>query len=183
MQSDRLAVASAWMAASARDLRAAERLRDEEPSLACFHAQQGAEKALKAAAVVASGDVQRSPSLIRVLGDLTAASVAIPEPVVRACKILERYFASTRYPDALGDIDPGDVYTVADAIETYDLADDVVKFVRSVIVGEASLEEHLVRLVKSGFIECAPTNKSRLPLPLRVPSGLAQRMLDEDREA
>ena len=48
---------------------------------------------------------------------------------------------------------------------------------------EASLEERLDRLVKSGVIGGAPTNESRLPPPLRLPSGLARRMLDEDREA
>ena len=100
MQSDRRVVADAWLTAAARDQRAAERLRDLEPSLACFHAQQSAEKALKAATVVASGDVQRSHSLVRALGELTAAGTSIPEAILQACRILERYYASTRYPDA-----------------------------------------------------------------------------------
>ena len=133
MQPDRSAAAGAWLAASARDLRAAERLRDDEPALACFHAQQSAEKALKAAAVVVSGEMQRSHSLIRGLHELTAAGTVIPETIVRACKILERYYASTRYPDALGDVDPGEIYTVADAVETFALANDVVAFARTIV--------------------------------------------------
>jgi prevent-host-death family protein len=52
-----------------------------------------------------------------------------------------------------------------------------------IAASQASLEERLVRLVKSGVIERAPTTESRLPEPLRVPAGLARRMLDEDREA
>ena len=52
-----------------------------------------------------------------------------------------------------------------------------------IAAAEASLEERLSRLVKSGVIARAQAIESRLPPPLRLAAGLAQRMLDEDRGA
>lgn len=119
------------MSASARDLRVASLARDEEPALACFHAQQGAAKALKGAAVIAIVDVEQSHSLVRLLHELTAAQVTIAVEILRACQILERYYAPTRYPDAIGGLDPGDVFSAEDARETYALALNVVAFART----------------------------------------------------
>ena len=52
-----------------------------------------------------------------------------------------------------------------------------------IAASEASLEERLLRLAKSGVLERAPINETRLPPPLRLAAGLARRMLDDDREA
>ena len=130
MQPDRPALARAWLATALRDLRVADRIRDEEPSLACFHAQQAAEKALKSVAVLAIGDIARSHALLHIVAELTAAGVTVPARVVRACQVLERFYAATRYPDAIGDVDPGEIFTVEDSRETYALGTVVIDFAR-----------------------------------------------------
>ncbi len=48
---------------------------------------------------------------------------------------------------------------------------------------QATLEERLLRLVARGVIDAAPLHPAPLPQPLRLPVGLARRMLDDDRSA
>ena len=90
MQPDRPALARAWLATAVRDLRVADRIRDEEPSLACFHAQQAAEKALRCVAVLAIGDVAFAHALPHIVPDWTAAGVTVPARVVRALSRCDR---------------------------------------------------------------------------------------------
>ncbi|GAC1451958.1 MAG: hypothetical protein PVSMB8_11230 [Vulcanimicrobiaceae bacterium] len=46
-----------------------------------------------------------------------------------------------------------------------------------------TLEERMQRLVANGVIDAAPLHLAPLPPPLRVPVGIARRMLDDDRNA
>ena len=46
-----------------------------------------------------------------------------------------------------------------------------------------TLEERVQRLVARGVIDAEPVHPAPLPPPLRLPAGMARRMLDDDRNA
>jgi prevent-host-death family protein len=50
-----------------------------------------------------------------------------------------------------------------------------------IVNGPVSLEERMRRLEENGIIEPAPQRRLLLPPPLPLETGLARRMLDEDR--
>jgi len=66
MQRDRLAVAGTWLRTARRDLDLARSIVEREPSLSAFHAQQAAEKALKALAVALADDHPRTHTAGRI---------------------------------------------------------------------------------------------------------------------
>jgi len=99
MNVDRATRARAWLSAARDDYRAAERLADELPHLACFHAQQASEKAMK------SGDLSAA---------LDAARIDFSDPARRAAAALDKFYVPTRYPDALGWADASRSYTRRD---------------------------------------------------------------------
>ncbi|MBI3343045.1 HEPN domain-containing protein [Candidatus Gottesmanbacteria bacterium] len=68
--------------------------------LACFHAQQAVEKLLKAL-LVARGTVPPKTHSLRELYPVASRHVHGIEAHFSALKMLERYYAPTRYPDAL----------------------------------------------------------------------------------
>jgi len=96
--------------------------------VACFHAQQAAEKSLKGAAVAAIDDIARTHVLTALLDDLRDAGVAVDDDVSAAARVLDRYYAPTRYPDAVGDIDPARLFAFADASAAVAYADTVMRF-------------------------------------------------------
>jgi HEPN domain-containing protein len=91
----------------------------------CFHAQQAAEKALKAVLIHQSILFPKTHS-IRILIDLLAQHHSIPDEVEKAA-ILTDYAVMTRYP---GDLEPvsDDEY-----FESIHLADAVVSWAESII--------------------------------------------------
>ncbi len=133
MQHNRHLLAAAWLATAREDLRVATLLMDESPSSAAFHAQQAAEKAVKAACVAAIDDAQRTHVINFLLDELAANGTAIDGAVRDAARTLERYYAPTRYPDALGGIEPSRIYTASDARSAIDLAHTVLAFAMRVI--------------------------------------------------
>ncbi len=133
MRADRRATVAAWRASAAQDLRIAKVLAETEANAACFHAQQAAEKALKAAAVVALDDVARTHVLTTLLDELRGAELAVDEAVAAAARVLDRYYAPTRYPDAVGDIDPARLFALADAQEAVAYAETVLRFTDALV--------------------------------------------------
>ena len=87
----------------------------------CFHAQQAAEKALKALLVSGGADVPRTHN-IRTLLDIVAVKCSIPNRIQHA-SILTEYAVSGRYP---GEIEP---ITEEDYTEALSLATSVVQWV------------------------------------------------------
>ena len=128
MQPDRRILAREWRSAAAEDLRVAKLLRDESPSTAAFHSQQAAEKALKAACIVAIDEAPRTHVVNHLLDDLDANGHEPTQGVREAARILERFYAPTRYPDALGGIDPNKVYVANDASQAITEAEIVIAF-------------------------------------------------------
>ncbi len=77
-------------------------LRPTQPHLACFHAQQAIEKALKALLTRVVGDVPLTHLSGVLLEALHACGVLIPETVRNEALESDKYYLPTRYPDALG---------------------------------------------------------------------------------
>ena len=133
MQPDRRNAADQWRAAAAEDLRVSRLLEHESPSTAAFHAQQAAEKALMAAAIAASDDLPRTHVLNDLADELEREGHPCSPDLRDDLRVLERLYAPTRYPDALGGIDPNRVFVAADARDAalrarrvIDFADDVI---------------------------------------------------------
>ncbi len=106
MQPNRFATARTWLAAARGDLQAAKTLAATLSNFACFHARQAAEKALKALLVALSGDVARTHHADMMLAELDNLGFAVEERLRRDVLLLEKYYVTTRYPDALGGADP-----------------------------------------------------------------------------
>ena len=91
-----------------------------------LHAQQAAEKALKA--VCERVRVARSGRNLNLLVRASAGQVAVPEDVRTACARLNRYYIPTRYPDAFDEGAPADQFFAADAQQAVRDAEEVVRF-------------------------------------------------------
>lgn len=122
--------AERWLRQAEIDLEASRALAERFSALACFHAQQAAEKALKA---VLYGDGER-PVLGHSLADLGArveeqhGSYA---PFRADAAKLDRFYVPTRYPNGLPEGgDPSEVFDAADARSAIATARRVIDFVR-----------------------------------------------------
>ena len=90
-----------WLRHARSDLALAQVARPDDTLLEalCFHAQQAAEKALKALLVQEGLDIPRTHS-IRALLDLLPPEIDAPDGVVEAAELTE-YAVEARYPGAL----------------------------------------------------------------------------------
>ncbi len=104
--------AGLWLRQAEDGLRAARLLQGGgQAAQACFQAQQVGEKAIKALLAADDRDL-RSHSLSALLRELGE------EPFQRwqrQARVLDKLYAPTRYPDALGDELPADVFGPEDA--------------------------------------------------------------------
>ena len=94
---------------------------------AAFHAQQAAEKALKAL-LTARGDVGRTHASVHLLTALRGAGVDIPQAVDAAAKRLDLHYINARYPNGVGGA-PEDFYDQALAEELLAYMETVLTFV------------------------------------------------------
>jgi len=133
MQADREALARSWMNGAYQDLEIAIDGVARWPNAARFHAQQSAEKALKAALVALAGDVARTHALTALAAELDGTGRPLDAQTLEACKILDKFYAPTRYPDALGGIDPTEVFTEREARDAVVRARYVVEFVEELL--------------------------------------------------
>jgi len=140
MQADRDALARSWMNGAYQDLEIAIDGVARWPNAACFHAQQSAEKALKAALVILSGDVARTHALIVLAAELAESGRPLDAQALEACKILDKFYAPTRYPDALGGIDPTQVFTEREARNAVERARHVLDFVEPLLPASPKTE-------------------------------------------
>jgi len=109
--------AQRWLDQAQHDIRAAAHSREGDfHEIACFLAQQAAEKALKAY-LYARGERP-------VLGHATHLLVqrcAAYEPgfldLLDGCRRLDQYYIATRYPNGIPDGIPHDLYTAAQSAE------------------------------------------------------------------
>ncbi len=92
--------AAAFVAKARHDLSAAELLlvREELADVVCFHAQQTAEKALKAALVVTGRQPLRTHDLPRLLDELVQTDERWDQ-IRPLCEALSDFAVSPRYPE------------------------------------------------------------------------------------
>lgn len=122
-----------WLAQATDDLVTAELLvRHGRHPVACFLAQQCAEKALKAVLYRGGADVVLGHSVAMLCQELAAAHPALA-PRCRGWATLDQHYIPSRYPDALPGGTPADVYTDVQARAAVDLAADVVTAARALI--------------------------------------------------
>ncbi len=127
--------ASRWLRQAQHDLRAAGvNRRAGFPEIACFLAQQAAEKALKAY-LYAQGERavigHATHLLVRRCAHYDQAFNALGD----ACRYLDQYYISTRYPNGLPGGIPHDVYTDAQAEEALGKAGQLLDLVDSLLSG------------------------------------------------
>lgn len=134
MQPDPLRLARQWIVAAQQDLEAAETLHARMPNVACFHAQQASEKALKALLLLAAGDTVRSHLSDMLLGEATDLGIVIPDEIVSHAQALDKFYITPRYPDALG-ADITTAFKSDEATQAIARAQAVVEFCRTFVSG------------------------------------------------
>jgi len=100
-----------WLAHAESDLNLARVARDRKdvlPEQACFHAQQAAEKALKAVLLFKRIEFPFVHDLKALVGLLKENSISFP-PEIRDAGSLTPYAVEARYPGHLEEITPSDV--------------------------------------------------------------------------
>lgn len=99
---------------------------------ACFHAQQAAEKALKACRYARGEQFVPGHSVYRL-----AQECQMEDPrfavIARECGRLDMFYIPTRYPNGLPESIPAEVYTEAEAKLALELAQQVLKLVAEVL--------------------------------------------------
>jgi HEPN domain-containing protein len=122
-----------WIAEAKRDLDAAKILRDSKHfNLACFHAQQAAEKGVKA--FLYSQDIQNvwGHSVANLLDDAVDYCSAL-QSLRSDGASLDKFYIPTRYPNGLPGGLPSDAYTFSEAKEAIDKAAKIIQKIESYI--------------------------------------------------
>lgn len=122
-----------WLKQAEVDLGAAKALSESFPALACFHAQQAAEKALKA---ILYGAGER-PVLGHGVGELGGRVVEHDpayEGLRREVAKLDRYYVATRYPNGLPEGgDPSEAFDSSDSNAAVEVAGRVLEHARAFV--------------------------------------------------
>lgn len=90
----------AFLEKASKDLVTAERMAEEPGDfrdIVCFHAQQCAEKSLKAVLLAQGGEAPRTHDLERLLGAVSAVLPSV-ETLTRDCTLLTDFGVAPRYP-------------------------------------------------------------------------------------
>ena len=125
-----------WLETARGDLVTARLLCDNDRwAHGCFHAQQAAEKALKALWYSKDGDPW-GHSVLRLIRDLIkvdAEAYGELEDQLAAAARLDRYYIPTRYPNGLPDITPEDAFFETDCVSAFEVASTIVEGVSALI--------------------------------------------------
>ncbi len=125
-----MAEAQKWLAQAEADLRAARTNAQPHPDVACYLAQQAAEKAMKALQLACSGMVARTHSLSQLENMLAKLGFTLTGVKTRALRELERLNIEARYPDVLPGAIPAEYFKTEDAENALSIAETVVSEVR-----------------------------------------------------
>lgn len=119
-----------WLAQARQDLEAAAvLLKSGHRNLTCFHAQQAAEKGVKAFLYAQGLDEVWGHSVAVLLRDAATyqESLTALRPIGAA---LDKFYITTRYPNGLPDGLPADAYTESEAIDAIDKASSILDAVQ-----------------------------------------------------
>jgi HEPN domain-containing protein len=121
-----------WFAQAARDLEQAKASqRDGRHEWACFAAQQAAEMAVKALHLW-SGQEAWGHVVARLLADLPEP---VPDHLVDKAKVLDNFYAPTRYANGHPEGAPFEHYGPIQSEEAIRHAGEIVEFVRLQMAG------------------------------------------------
>jgi len=136
---DPLREADLWLTEAEMDLEVARTLSDRYAARACFHAQQAAEKALKAI-LYAAGERPVLGHSLSALGEEVAERDASYETIKGEVAKLDRFYIPTRYPNGLpqGGL-PSKSFDAADAESAIATAEAALHHARAFV--EAKLVE------------------------------------------
>ena len=127
MQDHPAKVAQAWFIQAREELsNTLFALEGERYALCCFLAQQTAEKALKALLIWIAGSKPRTHLLVELRDELRQHQ-AITVDDLPEITILDQYYVSTRYPDALAGGIPAFSFVKRQAKEAYEIAADALR--------------------------------------------------------
>jgi HEPN domain-containing protein len=116
-----------WLATARGDLQAARVLLNSgQHNLAAFHAQQAAEKGLKAV-LAEAGRLFRGHACVDLLAELRSDGVAIPADLDSIARRLDLHYIQSRYPNGLGG-DPTHYYDAGIAAEALGHAERLLEF-------------------------------------------------------
>jgi HEPN domain-containing protein len=125
-----------WFKTAEDDLDSARILKDNgKHAHSCFHAQQAAEKSMKAVWYFLDDDPW-GHSVKKLIDDLESINSAFHkkfDPLSRVALVLDRFYIPTRYPNGLPDITPDVAFTGEDAEECINHAEKIIDMVRSVL--------------------------------------------------
>jgi len=112
-------IACKWIKKASRDLKWAERmLADGDTDYSAFHAQQAAEKALKALLIALGKRPPRTHNIGQLINELNGIGIETRE--IQQAKILTDYAVEARYPDFEEEVDEDE------AVEALNLSKKVV---------------------------------------------------------
>lgn len=116
-----------WLQFAREDIQAARELMKADLfNQCCFHAQQGAEKALKAE-IAATG---HAPPKLHSLAELhERSSITLENNMADAIQELDTYYIPSRYPDALPGIKPSGMPGRTDAEAAIETAATLLEIV------------------------------------------------------
>lgn len=119
-----------WLRQAERDLDDARfAAAGARYNLACFLAQQAAEKALKAYLYARGAELVWGHSVAELCEDAAKLDASFAEMAKNAAP-LDSYYIPTRYPDAMPGGIPADAYTHEDASRALGLTETVITFVK-----------------------------------------------------
>ncbi len=121
--------ANNWLIQAENDKEFAElALKEKFFSQCCFLSQQAAEKAMKALAFFRGADLVKSHSVRYIAQDLNFNG-----EIEEAAKILDTYYISARYPDALPHGAPFQAFTLTQAKQAIELISLILRKVSNEI--------------------------------------------------
>ncbi|MEW6744710.1 MAG: HEPN domain-containing protein [Planctomycetota bacterium] len=123
--------AERWFRQAAQDLDDARyALAGARFHLTCFLAQQGAEKALKAAMYARGAEEVRGHSVARLCEELTSLEPRFSH-LKQKVAFLDRYYIPTRYPNGLPDGIPAEAFRRQDAEDAMTTAEALLRELRA----------------------------------------------------
>ena len=133
---------SRWIKQSRADLKSANSLCSESPSLVCFLSEQVVEKCLKAALYAKCGlsfDQLRTHDVCRFGDRVKRLDGAPKDEVSRAVSVVANYYLPTRYPDRQPRYKvPAEEFSIEQAEEAIKVAEEVLKSIEKFVDDEDS---------------------------------------------